>query len=57
MAKRCELTDAVWARLRPLYLGNGQRDGQWRGVATRYEKRARNYRAMVVLDALMLWLA
>jgi transposase len=30
---------------------------QWRGVATRYEKRALNYRAMVVIAALMLWLA
>lgn len=29
----------------------------WRGVATRYEKRAGNYRAMLVLAALMLWLA
>ncbi len=29
---------------------------QWRGVATRYEKRATNYRAMVVIAALMLWL-
>ena len=30
---------------------------QWRGVATRYEKRAANYRAMVVIAALMIWLA
>ena len=30
---------------------------QFRGIATRYEKRALNYRAMVVLAALMLWLA
>jgi transposase len=29
---------------------------QWRGIATRYEKRAVNYRAMVVIAALMLWL-
>ena len=29
---------------------------QWRGVATRYEKRAVNYRAMVVIAALMIWL-
>lgn len=29
---------------------------QWRSVATRYEKRATNYRAMVVITALMLWL-
>lgn len=29
---------------------------QWRGVATRYEKRALNYRAMVVLAAIVIWL-
>jgi transposase len=29
---------------------------QWRGVATRYEKRAVNYQAMVVIAALMMWL-
>ena len=29
---------------------------QWRGVATRYEKRALNYRAMVVIAALVVWL-
>ncbi len=29
---------------------------QWRGIATRYEKRAVNYRAMVVIAALMIWL-
>jgi transposase len=29
---------------------------QWRGIATRYEKRAVNYRAMVVIASLMLWL-
>ena len=29
---------------------------QWRGLATRYEKRAANYRALVVVAALMLWL-
>lgn len=29
---------------------------QWRGVATRYEKRAANYRAMVVIAALVIWL-
>lgn len=29
---------------------------QWRSVATRYEKRATNDRAMVVIAALMLWL-
>jgi transposase len=30
---------------------------RWRGIATRYEKRAVNYRAMVVIAALMIWLA
>ena len=30
---------------------------RWRAVATRYEKRAANYRAMVVIVALMIWLA
>ena len=30
---------------------------QWRGVATRYEKRAANYQAMVVIAALMGWLS
>jgi transposase len=30
---------------------------QWRGIATRFEKRAANFRAMVVIAALMIWLA
>jgi transposase len=29
---------------------------QWRGIATRYEKRAVNYRAMLVIAALVIWL-
>ena len=29
---------------------------QWRGIATRYEKRADTYRAMVVIASLMIWL-
>ena len=29
---------------------------QWRGVTTRYEKRAVNYRAMVIIASLMIWL-
>jgi transposase len=29
---------------------------QFRALATRYEKRAANYRALVVLAALLLWL-
>ena len=30
---------------------------QWRGLATRYEKRAANYRALVIIAALITWLA
>jgi transposase len=29
---------------------------QWRGLATRYEKRAVNYRALVVIASIVLWL-
>lgn len=29
---------------------------QWRGIATRYEKRAVNYRAAVLVVSLMIWL-
>jgi transposase len=29
---------------------------QWRGVATRYDKRAVNYRATVTIAVLMIWL-
>jgi transposase len=29
---------------------------QWRAIAMRYEKRAVNYRAMVVIASLMIWL-
>ena len=29
---------------------------QWRGIATRFEKRAANYRAAVIIAALMIWL-
>ena len=29
---------------------------QWRGLATRFEKRAANYRALVVIAATLLWL-
>ena len=29
---------------------------QWRAIATRYEKRAVNYRSMVIIAALMIWL-
>ena len=30
---------------------------QWRAVATRFEKRAENYRAVLIVASLMLWLA
>ena len=30
---------------------------QWGGVAPRYKKRAANYRAVVLIAALMIWLA
>jgi len=30
---------------------------QWRGVATRYDKRAVNYRATVTIAALLIWLS
>ena len=29
---------------------------QWRGLATRFEKRAANYRALVLIAALTMWL-
>ena len=29
---------------------------QWRRIATRYEKRAANYRAMIMVASIMLWL-
>ena len=29
---------------------------QWRGLATRYEKRAVNYQAMVVIASIVIWL-
>jgi transposase len=29
---------------------------QWRGLATRYEKRAASYRAAVVIAAIMIWI-
>jgi transposase len=28
---------------------------QWRRIATRYEKRARNYLAMITIAAILLW--
>jgi transposase len=29
---------------------------QWRAVATRYEKRAASYRAVVVVTSILIWL-
>jgi transposase len=29
---------------------------QWRGIATRFDKRAANYRAAVMIVSLILWL-
>ena len=29
---------------------------QWRGVATRYDKHARNYRAGIVMASALIWL-
>ena len=29
---------------------------QWRGIATRYDKHARNYRAGIVLASILIWL-
>jgi len=29
---------------------------QWRAIATRYEKTARNYRAGIVLASILIWL-
>jgi hypothetical protein len=34
----------------------GNVPGRWLGVATLYDKRAVNYRAMVVIASLMMWL-
>jgi len=29
---------------------------QWRGLATRYEKRAANYRTLLVIASIVIWL-
>lgn len=41
-------TGAPWRDLPPEY-------GPWRSVATRYEKRAVNYRVMLTIAAIVLW--
>ncbi len=45
MSKRRNLVERCHNRLK-----------QRRGLATRYEKRGRNYRALVVIASLLLWL-
>ena len=58
MVGRGELSDTAWAATEPLNVVERcvNRLKQWRGIATRYEKRAVDYRAMVVIAALMIWL-
>lgn len=57
MVGRGELTDAAWSVIAPLLPSSGgRRGGQWRGLATRYEKRAVDYRAMVVIASIVIWL-
>ncbi len=65
-----ELRPALWEACPKFLRGNAQgieasgkrlelainRLKQWRGLATRYEKRAVNYRAMLVLAAIVMWL-
>ncbi len=51
------LFDAVRYRRRNVVERCVNRLKQWRGLATRFEKRAANYRALVVIAALILWLA
>jgi transposase len=48
--------DAVRYRRRNVVERCINRLKQWRGLATRYEKRAANYRALVVIAALMMCL-
>jgi transposase len=46
---------AVYARRNVVERGIN-RLKQWRGLATRYKKRAINYRAMVVIASIAIWL-
>jgi transposase len=48
-------TGCPW-RLLPKELGCGSGVTCWRRIATRYEKRAANYLAMLTLAAMLLWL-
>ena len=43
--RRCKLIERLFKRLK-----------QWRRIATRYEKRAANYLAMITLGMILLWL-
>jgi hypothetical protein len=53
---------APWASTRPVYARRNvverciNRLKQWRGLATRHEKRAVNYQAMVILASIVIWL-
>jgi len=47
---------ATYAR-RNVVERNVNRLKKWRGIATRYQKRAVNYRAAVVIASLVIWLA
>jgi transposase len=48
--------DAVRYRQRNVVERCVNRLKQWRGIATRFDKRAVNYRAAVVIASLLLWL-
>ena len=53
--RRYDLRETTYAR-RDVVERCVNRLKQWRGIAARYEKRAVNYRAMVVSASLMIWL-
>ena len=66
MVRRGQITDRAWEQIELLLPREAYRRRnvvercmgrlkQWRSVATRYEKRAVNYRAMVVIASLMVW--
>jgi len=57
---RYDLTDLQWKRLKPLLPPEKPRTGRpnhdHRRIATRHEKRAANYLAMITIAAILLWL-
>ena len=61
---RLILRDNQWTRMSPHIIGNERSRGtsgreklkQFRRVATRYEKTANNYMAVVMLATTVLWL-